>query len=66
MLVLCRPSASLPAHNRPSVLPTKIQPISRMSNAGSGNTSVAQETPQKAVTMCVDVDDANEDFLPEL
>ncbi|KAL0041418.1 hypothetical protein WJX79_002533 [Trebouxia sp. C0005] len=61
-----RPSASLPARDRPSVLPTKIQPISRMSKAGSGNTRIAQEIPKKATTMCVDVDDDNEDFLPEL
>jgi hypothetical protein len=37
-----------------------------MSKAGSGNTRVAQKTSQKAATMCVDVDDDNEDFLPEL
>ncbi|DBA84926.1 TPA: hypothetical protein ACH3X2_005668 [Trebouxia sp. C0005] len=61
-----RPSASLPARDRPSVLPTKIQPISRMSKAGSGNTRIAQEIPKKATTMCVVVDDDNEDFLPEL
>lgn len=61
-----RPSASSTAHDRPSALPTKIQPISRMSKAGSANTRVAQETPQKAATMCVDLDDDNEDFLPKL
>jgi len=71
LLNLRRPSAGSIAYSGQSALPTKIQPITRTSHAAFlGNSRIASQpsgqAAHKAVTQCVDVDDNNEDFLPEL